>query len=37
MRRIATYIHQLTKWPDFHWEEKEVANLLAVVFISLCK
>ncbi|MGN6353524.1 MAG: Fic family protein [Parafilimonas sp.] len=31
MRRIATYIHQLTKWPDFHWEEKEVANLLTKV------
>jgi Fic family protein len=31
MRRIATYIHQLPKWPDFHLNEREVASLLTEV------
>ena len=31
MRRIGKYIHQLPQWPNFHFKESEVANLLAGV------
>ena len=31
MRRIIKYIHELPAWPEFHWNEKAIAHLLAEV------
>jgi Fic family protein len=31
MRRLKTYIHDLTGWPRFHWSQEKLANRLAEV------
>ncbi len=31
MRRISVYIHQRSKWPQFHWDQDGLANQLVAV------
>ncbi len=31
MRKISTYIHQLSDWPEFYWNLEEIAHLLTEV------
>jgi Fic family protein len=31
MRRLSNYIHQLPHWPEFHWNEARIGQLLAEV------
>jgi hypothetical protein len=31
MRRLLTYIHELPDWPNFHWDEKALAERLIAV------